>query len=174
LKTQLLEFVVAVSAAKLRQSKSHILCRLRSIRSWPDARCDVRGWLRTAVVLFDHCATNSINQSMPTSNRPALEDSCLFSTKNGARGGVAIFGGEKNKDTLPHISGRDSTVRHLDGRQSWPDQVQSFGQWGACPLLYAARVLIGLAYLPSQDLADIALHGFELCRQLYIEITFPG
>jgi hypothetical protein len=32
----------------------------------------------------------------------------------------------------------------------------------------------GLACLPSKDLADKALHGFEACRQPYIEITFPG
>ena len=37
-----------------------------------------------------------------------------------------------------------------------------------------ARVLIGLTRLPSQYLADKALHDFEPCRQPYIEITFPG
>jgi hypothetical protein len=36
------------------------------------------------------------------------------------------------------------------------------------------RMVVGLACLPSKDLADKALHGFEACRQPYIEITFPG
>jgi hypothetical protein len=50
----------------------------------------------------------------------------------------------------------------------------NLGWWGACPLLYAARVLIGLACLPSQYLADKVSHGFEPYRQSYIEIAFPG
>jgi hypothetical protein len=74
-----------------------------------------------------------INQSMPTSNRPAFKDPCLF-TQMEPETVPLYFGGEKNKGRLPHILRRDTTVRHLDGRHSWPDQVQSVGQWGACPL----------------------------------------
>src|SRR5882724_10777928 len=68
LKTQLLEFVVAVSAGKLRQRKSHVLRRLRSVRSGSYARRKIQGWLHTVTASFDHHATNSINQSTLTSN----------------------------------------------------------------------------------------------------------